>query len=120
MEMSGVIYPLSRLRYSFQMQESLHPASVTWKNAAENATKLVEAISSPKTPNTFSKQQEIKPKNAREWEWGLYNKESARKAYYRVACHTHYKLQLVSKGFLISKSKPFLGDSVDNIQKCFF
>ena len=35
-----------------------------------------------------------------------------------VASHIHYKLELAAKGFLISKSKPFLGASVDNIQKC--
>ena len=34
----------------------------------------------------------------------------------RVPSYTHHKLELVSKGFLISKSKPFLSASVDNIQ----
>jgi len=36
----------------------------------------------------------------------------------RVASHTHHKLEPVSKRFLISKSKPFLGASLDNIQQC--
>ena len=36
----------------------------------------------------------------------------------RVPSYTHHKLELVSKGFLISKSKPFLGASMDNIQRC--
>ena len=31
--------------------------------------------------------------------------------------HSHHKLELVSKGFLISKSKPFLAASLDNIKK---
>lgn len=49
---------------------------------------------------------------------GLFHKKSARKAYQHVASHTHYKLELVSKGFLNSKSKPFFDASLDNIQKC--
>ncbi|XP_068732725.1 uncharacterized protein [Montipora capricornis] len=58
----------------------------------------------------------MEPQNAREW--GLFHEESARNAYKRVASHTHHKLELIAKGFLISKSKAFLGASVDNIQKC--
>jgi len=61
-------------------------------------------------------QQGIELQNAREW--GLFHEESARKTYQRVASHTHHKLELVSKGLLISKSKPFLGASLDNIQQC--
>ena len=57
----------------------------------------------------------MEPQNARKW--GLIHEESARKAYRRVASHTHHKLELISKGFLISKLKPFLGASLDNIQK---
>ncbi|CAH3158260.1 unnamed protein product [Porites lobata] len=60
--------------------------------------------------------REREPQNAREW--GLLHEESARKAYQRVAGHNHHKLKLIPKGFLISRSKPFLGASVDNIQKC--
>ena len=30
----------------------------------------------------------------------------------------HYKVKLVKKGFLISKKKPFMGASVDNIRSC--
>ena len=58
----------------------------------------------------------MEPQNAREW--GLLHEQSARNAYKRVASHTHQKLELIAKGYLISKSKPFLGASVDNIQKC--
>ena len=86
------------------------------KKDGESATKLVEEIASSKTPYIPSAQQEREPQNAREW--GLFHEESARKAYQRVASHTHHKLELVSKGFLISESKPFLGASVDNIQTC--
>ena len=100
----------SKCKRVFTRQEALE------KNNAENATKLVEAIALAKTPHIHSKQQERETQNAREW--GLFHEESARKAYQRVASHTHHKLELVSKGFLISKSKPFLGASLDNIQKC--
>ena len=69
-----------------------------------------------KTPHTQPQEQEMEPQNAREW--GLFHEESARKGYQRVSSHTHHKLELVSKGFLISKPKPFLGANVDNIQQC--
>ena len=60
--------------------------------------------------------QEEEPQNPREW--GLFHEESACGAYQQVASHTHHKLEPVSKGFLISEIKPFLGTSVHNIQKC--
>ena len=56
------------------------------------------------------------PQNSREW--GLVHEETARKAYYRVERHNHHKLQLLSKGFLISAKKSFLGASLDNIRRC--
>lgn len=86
------------------------------KNPTENVTKLVNTITARKPsvlqPNTI----ETDPRNAREW--GLVHEESARKAYHSVASHIHYKLELLPAGFLISKDKPFLGASLDNIQKC--
>ena len=95
----------------FTLQEALE------KNNAENATKLVEAIALAKArTHIHSKKRELEPQNAREW--GLIHEESARRAYQHVVSHTHHKLELVSKGFLISKLKPFLGASLDNIQKC--
>ena len=101
----------SKCKRVFTRQKALE------KNNAENALKLVEAIALAKTPHIHSKKQhEMEPQNAREW--GLFHEESARKAYQRVTSHTHHKLELLSKGFLISKSKPFLGASLDNIQKC--
>ena len=66
-----------------------------------------------KSPHSGGQNQEMEPKNYREWR--LFHEESARRAYQRVASHNHHKLELVSKGFLISNSKPFLGASVDNI-----
>ena len=101
----------SKCKRVFTRQETLD------KNTEENVTKLVEDIALAKTPaNMDAQQQKTEPQNAREW--GLFHEESARKAYQRVASHTHHKLELISKGFLISKSKPFLGASLDNIQQC--
>lgn len=82
-----------------------------WKKE-ENVTNLVEDIALAKIPHM---QQKTEPRNAKEW--GLFHEGSARKAYKRVASNAHHKLELVLKGFLISKSKPFLGASLDN-SKC--
>ena len=69
-------------------------------------------------PNIPAKTNPIEhePRNARAW--GLVHEQSARKAYYRVERHTHHKLQLLPKGFLISAKQPFLGASLDNIRRC--
>ena len=92
-----------------------HLKSTPEKNPAENAKKLVEESGLVKScPPPI--QEEREPQNAREW--GLLHEESAGKAHQRVASHTHHKLKLIPKGFLISPSKLFLGASVDNIQKC--
>ena len=99
----------SRCRRVFTRQEAIE------KNE-KDVTKLVKDIVLPESPHSCGQNQEVEPQNPREW--GLFHEESARRAYQRVASHTHHKLELVSKGFLISKSKPFLGASVDNIQRC--
>ena len=92
-----------------------HLKSTPEKNPAENAKKLVEESGLVKScPPPI--QEEREPQNVREW--GLLHEGSAPKAYYHVASHTHHKLKLIPKGFLISPSKLFLGASVDNIQKC--
>lgn len=99
----------SKCKRVFTRQETLD------KNPAENAKKLVQEIGLVKSCQPPI-QEEREPQNAREW--GLRHEESARKAYQHVASHIHHKLKLIPKGFLISPSKPFLGASVDNIQKC--
>ena len=48
----------------------------------------------------------------------MKHEDSARNAYLHVQKHLHYKVQLTQKGFLISKAKPFMGASVDNIRSC--
>ena len=99
----------SRCKRVFTRQEAIE------KNE-KDVTKLVKDIVLPESPHSCGQNQEVEPQNPREW--GLFHEENARRAYQRVASHTHHKLELVSKGFLISKSKPFLGASVDNIQRC--
>ena len=49
---------------------------------------------------------------------GLVKEEESRKCYMYVAGRQHHKIHLERKGFQISKKKPFLGASVDNIRSC--
>lgn len=56
------------------------------------------------------------PKNP--LDWGLKHENSARKAYYQTEGRKHHQLSLVSKGFIISSQKPFLGASPDNVTTC--
>ncbi|CAB3980242.1 Carboxypeptidase D [Paramuricea clavata] len=51
-------------------------------------------------------------------DWGLKHKNSARQSYCKVECKKHSKLSLVSKGLLISKKKPYVAASTDNILSC--
>ena len=60
----------SNCKRVFTRQEALE------KNSAENATKLVQAITSAQTSLHFHKQKTMEPQNAREW--GLFHEESAR------------------------------------------
>ena len=50
----------------------------------------------------------IRKRNHKIQESGDYFMRRVRGTYQRVTSHTHHKLELVSKGFLISKSKPSL------------
>ncbi|KXJ26833.1 uncharacterized protein LOC110239144 [Exaiptasia diaphana] len=99
----------SKCKQVFTRQSTLE------KNKADDASKLVKSIVDCNIPSNISYDL-TEPTNAREW--GLVHENSARDAYKRTAAHTHHKLNLVSKGFLISKRKPFLGASLDNIQTC--
>ena len=56
------------------------------------------------------------PQNPRDW--GLKHEDSVRLSYYKVECKKHHKLSLLSKGFLPSRKKSFVGASVDNIRTC--
>lgn len=84
------------------------------RNNPESVTNLVEVIASNKmlvfVPNNLNG-----PQNARER--GLFYEERGRTVYQRTASHTQHKVELVARSLMISKSKPFLGACLDNIQK---
>jgi hypothetical protein len=80
-----------------------------------NISKIVLDIVHPIIP-FYTPSLPKQPNNARDW--GLKHEESARCAYYRVEKKQHHDMKLVSKGFLISSSKPFVGASVDNVRTC--
>ena len=80
-----------------------------------NISKIVLDIVHPIIP-FYTPSLPKQPNNARDW--GLKHEESARRAYYRVEKKQHHDMKLVSKGFLISSRKPFLGASVDNVRTC--
>ena len=67
-------------------------------------------------PPTIHKTIAENPENPREG--GLKHEESARQAYMHVQNHVHHKVRLENHGFVISKDKPFLGASVDNVKTC--
>ena len=56
------------------------------------------------------------PKNL--LDWGLKHEENARKAHHRLEASKHNQFSLIPKGLLISRTKPFLGASPDNITNC--
>ena len=74
----------------------------------------MKSLTSIKCPFKFSVPDD--PQTPRQW--GLRHESSARQSYLKVECKKHHKLTIVSKGFLISKSHPFIGPSVDNIRLC--
>ena len=84
------------------------------KGLKKDPSSLVECLTSMKCPFKFSVPDD--PQTPRQW--GLRHEGSARQSYLKVECKKHHKLTLVSKGFLNSKSRPFIGASVDNIRLC--
>lgn len=52
------------------------------------------------------------PQNPRNW--GLKHENSARDAYLGVQNHLPHKVKLISRGFLISSVKPFMGAIIDS------
>ena len=67
-------------------------------------------------PPTIHKTIAENPENPRDW--GLKHEESVRQAYMHVQNHVHHKVRLENHGFVISKDKPFLVASVDNVTNC--
>ena len=93
-------------------------ATIEKNQAIAKSTDVTCTVNQIVHPNVPAKTGPInhEPQNSREW--GLVHEETARKAYYRVESHNHHRLQLLSKGFLISAKKSFLGASLDNIRRC--
>ena len=85
------------------------------KDLPRNVTKLVEEVVHPKIPLSSSSPPD-NPQNSRHW--GLKHEDSARHAYASVESKKHHKLKLISKGFLISRKRPFIGASLDNVRTC--
>ena len=85
------------------------------KGLPRNVTKLVEEVVHPKIPLCSSSLPD-NPQNSRHW--GLKHEDSARHAYASVESKKHHKLKLISKGFLISRKRPFIGASLDNVRTC--
>ncbi len=75
---------------------------------------LTKTITTPKV--VINKNSPTTANNPRDW--GLKHEDSARQSYYKVESKKHCNLSLVSKGLLVSKIKPFLAASVDNIRRC--
>ena len=86
------------------------------KGSKFNAVNIVKDITLPKCASKSFLKHTNPPTNAREW--GLLQEDSAREAYLKTEGKKHYKLQLISKGLLIHKSKPIIGASVDNLRTC--
>jgi hypothetical protein len=86
------------------------------KNHETNVSTLVKSIADYNVPYPMKQHIAEEPKNP--LEWGLKHEDSAREAYYRIEASKHQQPSLLSKGFMISRNKPFLGGSPDNITHC--
>ena len=84
------------------------------KGLERDPSKLVEDMVYPRYLSNFFVPDN--PQTPRQW--GLKHESSAHQSYLKVERKRHHKLTLVSKGLVFSKSKPFLGVSVDNIRMC--
>jgi hypothetical protein len=104
----GGFISASKCKAVFTRQETLN------KGNGQETTALAKSIVSK--PFYCSKKCSREPNNPRDW--GLLKEEEARKCYKSVAGKQHNKIRLERKGFQISKKKPFLGASVDNIRSC--
>ena len=74
-------------------------------------TRLANSIATYNYSDNISKEPVIEPNNPRDW--GLKHENSARESFFPIQNHLHHKVKLTSRGFVISKSKPFIGASVD-------
>ena len=81
-----------------------------------DASILVKSLTEKKVCYPIRQHIVEDPKNP--LDWGLKHEDSARKAYYKLEASKHKQLTLISQGFMISRTKPFLGASPDNITSC--
>ena len=86
------------------------------KTADTTATRLAKSITTCNYNDNISKESVSEPHDPRDW--GLKHENSARESYLRVQNHLHHKVKLTSRGFVISKNKPFMGASVDDVRSC--
>ncbi len=96
-------------------QQSLNMQNSLDKGLERKVSSLVKKITCQQACSSNQTVDE-NPQNPRDW--GLKHEDSARLSYYKVECKKHHKLSLISKGFLPSRKKPFVGVSVDNIRTC--
>ncbi len=96
-------------------QQSLNMQNSLDKGLERKVSSLVKKITCQRACSSNQTVDE-NPQNPRDW--GLKHEDSARLSYYKVECKKHHKLSLISKGFLPSRKKPFVGVSVDNIRTC--
>lgn len=85
-------------------------------DSTEDMSCMVETIVKHTTHQSTWNHTDGVPTNP--MQWGLKQEESARDSYLRTERRKHNKMQLSAKGFVISKRKPFLGASPDNIRSC--
>ena len=85
-------------------------------NSTEDISRIVETIVKHTSHQSIRNNTDGEPTNP--MKWGLRHEENARDGYLRTEGRKHNKIQLSTKGFVISKQKPFLGASPDNIRSC--
>ena len=86
------------------------------KSKSSLVTTLAKSMVSNRLPPINSGIIPENPQNPREW--GLKHEQRARNAYMHTQNHVRHKLWLKNHGFIISKYKPVLGASVDNVRGC--
>lgn len=95
--------------------------AVFTRQATLNRTKSQEITALAKSivsKPTFNLQATLPDEPINPRDWGLKKEEEARKCYSLVAGKQHYKFKLNHRGFLISKKKPFMGASIDDLRSC--
>ena len=95
--------------------KSVYTRQISVEKHKTDVSLLVKSLISNKATQPI-RQVPKDPKNS--LDWGLKHESSARKAYYATEGQKHHQFSLLSKGLIISKEKPYLGASPDNITTC--